>query len=201
MAVNKPIPKEIGLLDQMQSLMANNAGLTEEIPQELCNCKMLYVINVQANALTGPIPECFHRLTNLTNLRYGWNNFTVLLYESFSSLTSLQWISARENSANHITANIPDIFANMTNLKRLDLAGNNFDGRVPPSLSTLKNLDTIALSGNSGLHGIMPDLTGSKVFPFNGCFLSLTNLCGYPSQSLWYQSFECGFRGIMYLTL
>lgn len=194
-AINKPIPKEIGLLDKMLSLTVENANLTEEIPQELCECTDLTNLNLQWNALSGPVPECFHRLVNLQFLALDNNLLTVLLYESFSSLIQLEWLAVSHNGESQISANIPDIFANMTRLTRLDLSANNFRGPIPPSLSALKNLEFLALWYTPDLYGIMPDLTGSRITAGSCYTYYLDNVCVYPSQISWYTSSDCGLQG------
>ncbi len=100
------LPKELGALDQLQSLHLDHNLLSGAIPPELGRLAHLQELVLDANMLVGPIPVEITQLANLTVL------------------------SLRDNG---LTA-VPSRLEELGKLSRLSLGGNDFYDPLPPAL-------------------------------------------------------------------
>lgn len=112
----------------------------------------LEILSLRSNGFSGPFPQDFYSLGNLTSMYLQFNNFEGSLPQNFSvwkylsvinwsnnafngsipsSLSNLTHLTALSLSGNSLSCHIPDL--NVPSLQLLDLSHNNFTGDVPPS--------------------------------------------------------------------
>ncbi|MEX0685148.1 MAG: T9SS type A sorting domain-containing protein [Balneolales bacterium] len=126
------IPAEIGDLEYLSDLvLRGDPSLYGEWPKEVENLQYLNEIRTQDTNMSGDIP---------------WAEF---------ANTPIRRI--RLQSAQH-RGQIPDqIFADMTQLQRLEISEQYISGNIPSSITLLENLQRFRLQGNL-LEGDVPDL-------------------------------------------
>ncbi|KAF3630740.1 hypothetical protein FXO38_26991 [Capsicum annuum] len=173
--VRGEIPKELGLLTELQSLSFGTNNFSGPLPSELEDLTKLTQMWASDNAFTGRIPGFIgNNWSNITALRFEGNAFEGPIPASFSNLTSLTDLISdisngsssldflrnelskqagftkyqyfRDLSFNNLTGRVPDVLFNLTLLTHLFLGDNKLTG----TLSTLKrqSLQTIDLSYN-----------------------------------------------------
>ena len=104
---------ELGELNHLYLLRLDGNRLTGPIPPELGNLTRLSMLSLDGNRLTGPIPP---EITNLSNLRHLWL------------------------ADNRLTGSIPPELAGI-NLFSLAVAGNSFSSCMPQELRRLRGRD------------------------------------------------------------
>ena len=112
------IPKELGSLTSLTSLLLRHNKLSGTIPPELGNLKALAGLELPNNQLTSPLPQELSQLSRLTRLLLRKNN---------------------------LTGTVPEWLAQLTELKVLYLSDNDLTGKIPKVLSTLPNLEVLNL--------------------------------------------------------
>ncbi len=130
-------------------------GLTGSIPSEFGNASGLEEVYLNANRLTGDIP-------NLGGL----NQLRVLAFE-----------------VNQLSGSIPHWLGNLAKLEKLNLSWNKLSGRIPPELGRLSGLSELALGNNSDLSGEIPTEIGS-LSKLRALWLRNTRLAGPLPESL-----------------
>nr|KAJ0199216.1 hypothetical protein LSAT_V11C600315010 [Lactuca sativa] len=113
--------------------------------------KLLKIIDLSSNKLTGQIP---HVVTNLSDL------------------------VALNLSRNALSGEIPQKIGEMKKLLTLDLSRNNFSGGIPSSMSQMSLLNDLDLSYNN-LSGRIPSSTQLQSFPPSR-YVGNRGLCGPP---------------------
>lgn len=104
-------------------------------PHEICKITSLYILDLSNNRFSGTIPSCFRNSTGslMEELLLG-NNI--------------------------LTGVHPDVFANATNLKAIDISNNNLEGKLSRSLINCSSLRFLNLQGN-GFKDEFPSWLGS----------------------------------------
>ena len=145
--------------------------LKGKIPRELGSLVKLKTLNLEGNALTGPIPSPLILLTQ--NQITSWsfkNNVSLSLPNDIGAVTVLQTLNlpaqnlvgkvpngiaflkclkSIDLSQNRLTGPIPDEgFRDLSLLESLDLTFNLFTGELPKSLAALAFLNNVRLSCN-----------------------------------------------------
>ena len=110
------IPREIGNLNNLESLSLRFSPLTGSIPPEIGNLANLTHLNLSFNELTGTIPPEIGDLTNLRTLTF-WGN--------------------------QLTGTIPPELGNLSNIETLQLCSNQLTGTIPTELSNLSSATKI----------------------------------------------------------
>ena len=105
-------------------------------------------LDLDLNALSGPIPPELGALSNLQRL---------------------------DLSTNGLSGAIPPELGRLANLRDLDLSENNLSGPVPSAFGDLSSLTRLDLSGNSGLTGALPSGLGD--LELESLLASGTDLC------------------------
>lgn len=138
-----------------------------EIPAVPANM-IATTVNFQNNMLVGTIPSSFSRFGSAANIIFDNNMLSGNLPTSFNGFKNNNanvTISAKNNA---LDAPIPDLFAGMDNLVKLDLSGNKITGTFPPSLGNLPRLRVLLINNNQ-MSGPLPDISGSAALvQFNG---------------------------------
>ena len=152
-----PIPAELGNLSNLESLSLNSNNLTGPIPPELGKLSSLERLYLSANDLTGPIPAELGNLSNLNTLWLGSNRLTGPIPPELSNLSSLAWLILWQNG---LTGPIPPELGDLSSLSLLGIASNNLTGPIPAELGNLSNLGSLILGGND-LAGSIPAELGN----------------------------------------
>ncbi|KAG7626958.1 Leucine-rich repeat [Arabidopsis thaliana x Arabidopsis arenosa] len=163
------VPSFIGNLSQLTLLDLSSNNFFGEIPVSFGNLNQLTRLYVSYNKLSGNFPNVLLNLTGLSSLTLFHNKFTGTLPPYITSLSNLMKFYASDNAftgtfpsflftipsltdiylnGNQLKGTL-DEFGNISspsNLKELDISGNNFVGPVPSSISKLINLQKLGLS-------------------------------------------------------
>ena len=151
------IPRELGGLASLQSLVLSGEQLTGHIPTELGSLASLRTLSLSWNDLTGPIPPELGNLTNLRRLALHENDLTGPIPPGLGSLSGLRSLNL---AANRLTDRIPPELKSLTNLRTLNLGRNALTGAIPPDLGNLANLGWLNLAANA-LTGRIPSELGN----------------------------------------
>lgn len=150
-----PIPPELGILTQLNSILLKQVQLTGSIPTDLVQLTLLREIDFSHNSLTGTIPSYLFEPANLTVLNLAYNLFNGTLSPSSSQKNHT---TGRDLFLNHnaLTGSIPATLATRP-WERLRLNSNQFTGMIPPLLSsvTTTRLREVILDHNK-LRGPIP---------------------------------------------
>ena len=151
------LPKEIGNLKNLRSLLLCYEPIYGTIPDELWNLTQLEVLVLDGvyenpNKLSGNISENISNLTNLRRLSISDHNISGEIPVALATLKNLTTINL---SGTCLSGNIPNIWSGMSQLEYLHLGGNLLTGSIPNSMGALVNLNYLSLEGN-GLTGSVP---------------------------------------------
>uniref|UniRef100_A0A7S3QF39 Leucine-rich repeat-containing N-terminal plant-type domain-containing protein n=2 Tax=Chaetoceros debilis TaxID=122233 RepID=A0A7S3QF39_9STRA len=182
--IRGPLPAEIGLFTDLEELILISNWVSGTLPEELFDLTNLIAIDLYDNVITGSISPNFANLDQLAGLYLGMNQLTGKIpVEVFQNMESLQSIWFNDNfltgnlpdvvisneindeasslrdidvKGNTITGVIPESYANLPNLMRLNLDSNDLTGGIPDAFA-MSNLTEFYLGGNMNLFGYMPD--------------------------------------------
>ena len=151
------IPRELGGLANLQTLVLYRGWLTGSIPPELGNLANLERLSLGENDLTGAIPSELGNLANLERLHLGENDLTGPIPPELGNLANLRRLNL---SANRLTDRIPPELGGLANLGNLSLGWNDLTGAIPPELGGLADLGWLNLATNH-LTGPIPSELGN----------------------------------------
>ncbi|KAF7145859.1 hypothetical protein RHSIM_Rhsim04G0035500 [Rhododendron simsii] len=158
--INGSIPREIGDIATLEELVLQDNQLGGPLPQNLGSLTRLRRLSseihgrivsrslLSANNFTGPIPEEFSKLTNLTDFRIDGST---------------------------LSGKIPDMIGNWTKIERLDMQGTSLSGPIPSTISELINLVELRISDLNGSDTTFPDLqnmTKLKTLVLRNCLIT-----------------------------
>ncbi|KAK9195633.1 hypothetical protein WN943_003758 [Citrus x changshan-huyou] len=139
------IPKEIGILRNLEVLDLVSNNLNGTIPKEIGSLRNLEVLDLVSNNLNGTIPKEIGTLRNLMGLHLSSNNLTGELPQEIENLKSLIRLFVRNNT---LGGPIPSTLFRLTNLEVLYLGFNQFNGTIPREIGHLKNLTYLFIKVN-----------------------------------------------------
>ena len=124
------IPKEIGLLTELESL-SFNYGFSGTIPNEIGNLVKLKQLEFTDNPLTGTIPKEIGNLINLEVFIIEYSQITGNIPKELGKLTNLSSLSLSES---RLSGEIPKELENLARLNNLYLVYNYLSGDIPQYL-------------------------------------------------------------------
>lgn len=131
-------------------------GAQPDLPGVYCYQDHVVSLNLQANGLSGSIPEAVGDLTHVHTLDLSENGISGEIPSAVGGILALQTLDLR---GNQLTGEIPAALGSLTGLTELDLSGNQLSGSIPADLGGLSNLRTLSLSTNA-LSGELPAALG-----------------------------------------
>ncbi|PIN20541.1 Serine/threonine protein kinase [Handroanthus impetiginosus] len=173
------MPVEIGYLKELQRLYLNDNMLQGQIPVTLCDLVNLGDIILSENNLSGSIPNCIGNLGRVQRLMLGYNRLSSSLPLRLWEIRSLLFLNV---SNNLIQGDLPTEVGMLQNAEGLDLSNNQLSSVIPGPLGELQNLRYLSLSDNS-FEGSIPDSFGNLI-SLEFVDLSSNNLSGTIPVSL-----------------
>ncbi|CAN4106520.1 unnamed protein product [Withania somnifera] len=140
------IPPEIGKLNQLQRLHLSKNKLQGPIPKEICDLVYLGDAILHENELSGNVPSCIGNLNRLQRLSFGFNKFTSGLPSSLWEIDSLIFLNVTQNA---IQGEIPLDIGKLKAIEGIDLSSNQLFGVIPSTFGDLGSLTYLSLSNNS----------------------------------------------------
>jgi Leucine-rich repeat (LRR) protein len=120
--------------------------------------------NVWSGYFVGPLPTTLNSLRNLTYLSIaGHERLNGGIPFSFANLPNLRYLNM---SQNNLTGSIPSDIGSATMLQTVDLSRNLISGSIPTSISTLTQAKTINFNSNR-LTGTLPPLQMTSLVIFD----------------------------------
>ena len=153
--------------------------LSGEIPDGLGALTNLATLNLGSNRLRGEIPAGLGNLTNLTELHVSFNQLSGTIPAGLGNLTNLKSLQL---VGNLLSGGIPAGLGSLTNLTKLDLSQNPISGEIPVELGNLTNLRSLRFKGNQLSGEIPPEL--SNLTSLEALFLSHNQLTGRIPEEL-----------------
>eukprot|EP00842_Homolaphlyctis_polyrhiza_P001316 jgi/Hompol1/2185/HPOL_005879-RA len=144
-----PIPHSIGQIEGLVHLDLSDNPLTGELIVDIMDLKQLRVLNLSKTKLNGQIPDEINELEMLEELILDHAQFSGELPESIGDLSRLRVLTLEYNK---VSGSLPESIGNLAALERLNISNNELSGSLPESISNLVSLREIDLSGN-GLTG------------------------------------------------
>ena len=146
-----PIPRELGGLAELETLILFENELTGSIPPELGALAKAKLVVLAENQLSGPIPAELGGLAVVEELHLNGNGLTSVPPE----LGGLAELAVLSLASNELTS-LPRELGELGNLRALSLQGNQL-ASVPPELGGLANLEYLGLLSNE-LTSVPPEL-------------------------------------------
>ena len=146
-----PIPRELGGLAELETLILFENELTGSIPPELGALAKAKLVVLAANQLSGPIPAELGGLADVEELHLNGNGLTSVPPE----LGGLAELAVLSLASNELTS-LPPELGELGNLRALTLNFNQLTS-VPPELGGLANLAYLRLWSNE-LTSVPPEL-------------------------------------------
>ncbi|KAJ9560222.1 hypothetical protein OSB04_005382 [Centaurea solstitialis] len=156
------IPAEVGLITKLEQLFLGNNSISREIPESLLELKNLKYLDLSRNNFGGDVQEIFGRFTQVKNLLIHANGpqFQQLygpITARIIQMSSLRYLILARND---FSGEIPEEFGDLKGLQALDLSINRLSGSIPSSLGRLTSLLWLMLANNS-LSGEIPPQLGN----------------------------------------
>ncbi|XP_065623648.1 putative receptor-like protein kinase At3g47110 isoform X2 [Quercus suber] len=182
------IPNTVAQMKSLTSFFVSGNHLSGVFPPSLYNLSLLTLIaltdnnftgnlnpdlgialqNLQilltgGNQFTGTIPVSLSNVSDIQELDIPYNQFTGIIPMSFGNLQNLQWFNAYSNLLGNNSVDDLSFLSSLNNcsqLKYLDVSGNQLGGNIPSSIGKLTNLNALYL-GENKLTGVIPSSVGN----------------------------------------
>jgi hypothetical protein len=142
------IPETLSSLGGLQQLALGINSISGTIPDSWCDMVLLEYVFLQDNAgLSGSIPDCLYKWTELTSLVIENTQMSGTIPDFM--FTKFQGLTGLYLSGSKFTGVIPDLFDQLPNLLHAEFNGNNVDpsysGAFPNTLFGLMNLQSFSI--------------------------------------------------------
>ncbi|KAM4112052.1 hypothetical protein ACJW30_05G111900 [Castanea mollissima] len=145
------LPPALAKLPHLKIIDLNANYLSGNIPQEWASMQLEY-LSISTNNLSGPIPTYLGKITSLKILSIESNQFSGIVPLELGNLVNLEYLIL---SANNLTGELPVTLTNLNKLTEFRISSNNFTGRIPDIFRTWKQLQKLEIQA-SGLEGPIP---------------------------------------------
>ncbi|XP_058001211.1 MDIS1-interacting receptor like kinase 2 [Hevea brasiliensis] len=122
------IPKELGMLSDLEQLNLAANRLGGSIPEQLEKCSRLLFLNLSRNTLGNSIPFQIGNLRTLQSLDLSYNMLRGELPYKLGFLRSLEIFNI---SHNELSGSIPSSFSEMVSLTSIEISNNQLEGPLP----------------------------------------------------------------------
>ncbi|XP_075657232.1 receptor-like protein 7 isoform X1 [Castanea sativa] len=165
---------------QRLNLAHNNFNFSQ-IPSGFGHLSRLTYLNLSDSSFSGQIPSKFSKLSKLTSFDLSDNYMLDLrsLKGLVQNLTSLEDLSL---GYVQIPSPVPEILANLSSLRTLDLTGCGMYGEFPVGIFKLPKLQVLWVDSNQFLMGNLPEFYSSS--PLKSLSLRGTNFSGKLPDSI-----------------
>ena len=208
------IPDSVYKLWSLRFLLLAGNHLQGQISSQICQLKLINILDLSKNNFSGSIPTCFSNMSfgNVTTPLYITDRpkfgprpdiaviqlITKNLYLSYRS-DRFQLLSELDLSCNELTGEIPHQLGDLHGLHSLNLSHNHLNGLIPETFQKLENIESLDISYNN-LSGQIPlklsDLHYLAVFN-----VSYNNLSGKALDKGQFCTFDgSSYKGNPYLT-
>jgi RHS repeat-associated protein len=136
----------LGKLQELRTLSLSQNQLSGSIPTDINTLKWLMQLYLHQNKLTGALPSSLGELARLKTFYAYSNQLSGRIPASFRQLTSMETFYIYSNRLEGPLDQ--DLFASWTNIKLVDLSGNQLQGEFPP-LGNKTLLVSVRLDRNS----------------------------------------------------
>jgi len=209
------IPDSVYKLWSLRFLLLAGNHLQGQISTQICQLKLINILDLSKNNFNGSIPACFSDMSfgNAIPPFYSIDRLkpfsprpylavmeliTKNLYLSYGT-DKFQLLSQLDLSCNQLTGEIPHQIGDLHGLRSLNLSHNHLNGLIPESFQKLENIESLDISNNN-LSGQIPiqleDLHFLAVFN-----VSYNNLSGKTLDKGQFCTFDgSSYKGNPYLT-
>ncbi|KAI3744908.1 hypothetical protein L1987_58006 [Smallanthus sonchifolius] len=173
-SLDGPFPTTLCRLPSLSTLSLPDNSLKSTIPATISACRNLTYLDLSANYFDGVLPPTLPDIPNLVHLDFQDNSLSGEIPATFGQFRRLETINLTNNLLN---GSFPVVLTNVTTLKQLVLAYNNFiPSPIPPQLGKLTNIEHLWLS-SCGFTGQIP-ATFSQLNKLSNLELSYNSLTG-----------------------
>ncbi|XP_074284266.1 receptor-like protein EIX2 [Silene latifolia] len=142
-------------------ILADNQ-ISGPIPNSFCQLTSLKSLSIQNNSLSGEIPKCLVNFSSLSFVRLSYNKLkgSIPCFNNSDSYRSiLGKVFYLYLNDNMLTGEIPSCLSDLTNLKVLDIGGNQLSGKMLKwfSAEKFRELQILRIRGNK-FSGPIPSL-------------------------------------------
>ncbi|XP_062073081.1 probable LRR receptor-like serine/threonine-protein kinase At1g06840 [Humulus lupulus] len=156
--ISGSIPKEIGDMTSLKLLLLSGNEISGPLPDELGNLSKLTKFQLDINHISGPIPKSFAYMPNVQHFHMNNNSISGQIPPELSKLPFLVHFLLDNNN---LSGYLPPEFSKMKSLKILQVNNNNFSGtEIPDSYANMSQLLKLTLR-NCNLQGKIPDFSGA----------------------------------------
>ncbi|XP_030482543.2 probable LRR receptor-like serine/threonine-protein kinase At5g37450 [Cannabis sativa] len=154
--ISGSIPKEIGSMTSLKLLLLSGNEISGPLPDELGNLSKLTKFQLDINRISGPIPKSFAYMPNVQHFHMNNNSISGQIPPELSNLPSLVHFLLDNNN---LSGYLPPELSMMKSLKILQVNNNNFSGtEIPDSYANMSQLLKLTLR-NCNLQGRIPDFS------------------------------------------
>ena len=153
------LPEELSSLERLEFLVLSSNDLTGTVPPWLADMSSLRFVSLTSNDLSGSIPMELARMPAIESLSLGWNDFVGEIPPELGDLSTLTYLYL---GGNELEGEIPPELGKLTNLTKLALRSNELTGPIPPELGNLVELEELELYFNYLSGEIPPELANLR---------------------------------------
>jgi len=146
-ALNAPLPTEIGLLTNMKVLNLDMSAFEGTIPTQVGELSLLQNIfargkfkphDANHNKISGTLPTQIGRLKKLHTLALSHNFISGTIPPQIGGMDILRSMQLEENK---LSGSMPDVFEGLRHIEYWDTYGNSLEGDLPASIMNASTLD------------------------------------------------------------